>query len=199
MDSQYDSSNFNWTSVCLFDCAMKRGALHLQPPNEDLDTAYCDEIRYLYLGEKTASRPLQFKWMQGSRLTDLVSLSTAQTFLISDRVCDALAECTGWSTFPVTVRARDGKPIPGYHGLAVTGRSGKLDRAAGRKAWRDVPPWENVVPSRRLYAYFDPESWDGSDVFTYTPGGLTLVTRRVVDALRAIKVSNAEFRPIARI
>lgn len=71
-----------------------------------------------------------------------------------------LLRLTGFSTYPVRP-THNRKPVPGYRGLAVSGRCGRVDESRG--TWLEV----NKPFRRRVLRgmYFDEKSWDGSDFF----------------------------------
>ncbi|GAB3260324.1 hypothetical protein GCM10027425_23430 [Alteromonas gracilis] len=82
--------------------------------------------------------------------------------LVSTRVLDVLDQigATGWHSRPVTIRYKNGDPLPDFHLLAVTGACDSIDL--------------NYDPATRYNAYDDvwrasgidfTEGWDGSDLF----------------------------------
>ncbi len=116
--------------------------------------------------------------------------------IVSDRIVDILKSegFSGWDTYPVELYGRDGSRIPGYQGLAVRGRCGVVDRE------RSVP-FKKVMPGgvftwwRGLY--FDPATWDGSDIFVASErGGWIFVLDEVKRALLDAGVKNLQFTPL---
>jgi hypothetical protein len=132
-----------------------RGSLRARP-----DPALFDSAFPLARGEATLDAPGRFTYDEGTRARDIVGTTYPPLKLVSDRLVGALAGFTGWTTYPVELTGRDGEPLPGYHGFAVTGR------------------------------LVEPDDWDGSDVFVTGEGALTFVSEPVRDALLAAGVKN---------
>lgn len=128
--------------------------------------------------------PLLVRWRSGSEApSHLVCGPHGSPNMVREGVVRALAQCgaTGWGTYPATLHGKDGAPIEGFVGLTVTGRCGpvKLERARRISAARD-----GALGEAFKGVFFDPASWDGSDVFT-DPATATLlfVSDRVKRAL----------------
>jgi hypothetical protein len=88
---------------------------------------------------------------------------------------------------------KDGSELPGYHGLAVTGRCGPIDDSLSDEVVLP-PPVPRGRARRALRGIcFDSATWDGSDVFT--PEGYTasFVVERVKTAVEAAGITNVEF------
>ena len=168
----------------------KRMALHVEAVDEIADSCA------LYAAQWRPSSPIVFrskKGASGSRAYDLIGTTHVILKLISARVVSALAPFTGWTTYPVEVYGRKGELIPGYRGLAVTGRCGPIDN---RRSQPRIcpPPVPQGQPVRRWFGlYFDSATWDGSDVFVPEGTGLTVVTEAVKVALQHNKITNVEF------
>src|SRR5581483_6494215 len=115
--------------------------------------------KQLWEGLLTPAGPVVFVRDEGSRLFDWVP-TTHSVVVISPRVCEALnaASATGWRTFPI--RVADVPASEGYVGLSILGRAQanwSLSEKIERPHQHDVPAWRGL--------FFDPESWDGSDLF----------------------------------
>jgi len=114
--------------------------------------------------------------------------------LVSTRVLSTLRQMniTGWTTYSVELYDKRGKPIPGYHGLAITGRCGAIDRSRSRKVRHPIMPgtspadfWQGL--------FFKDDRWDGSDIFLPEGTGHKFVTQRVKNALESLKIPNIMF------
>jgi hypothetical protein len=94
---------------------------------------------------------------------------------VDDKTVEALTTsgCTGWGTFPVTVDSGRRPPVV-FYGLSITGRAG-----AGRSD-------DSLVDGTTLG--FDPDEWDGSDIFTFAEMDFTLTTQRVMDAFTKARI-----------
>jgi len=143
--------------------------------------------------------PIVFRRDSGSRAYDYVTTTYAILQLVSQRFIDVLREggFTGWSTYPVEVYGKHGELIPGYHGLAITGRCGPIDDSMSELIWCEpVQPGKTKHYQRLLGLYFDPESWDGSDLFCPEGTARVIVRDVVKDALEAVKITNVDFTSI---
>jgi hypothetical protein len=128
--------------------------------------------------------------MGGHKPSDIVRATTAAPVIISDRVRRLLSEkeFSGWKTYPIEVSGKEGVTLPGYHGLAVHGRCGPIENA------RSVP-FEKSMPGGTFTwfqgLYFDPATWDGSDIFMPMDRvGWIFVVEGVKNAFVASKVKN---------
>ena len=145
----------------------------------------------LFRGDWDPPRPLRFKRAEGSIPLDFVQTTLFVPYLVSDRVVEALSDLSGWRTFAVD--------FEGYHGLSITGRSGPpVDE------WSEevtIPPRApGGRPGRRLKGlYFDPDEWDGSDVFVPDGTAFVIVRGAVADALRKIGATNVLLTPLPEL
>lgn len=162
---------------------------------------YADRARSIAIGTGALrlDAPLQARWRSGSEApSDLVQAPYGPPHLVRERVVRALAACgaTGWGTYPATLSGKNGAPIEGFVGLTVTGRCGPWNPGTARRvsAARDgalAEAFEGVS--------FDPESWDGTDVFT-DPATATFlfVTHRVKRALDEAGCAPGTLVPLAQ-
>lgn len=165
-----------------------RGALRVRLSLEDVDPFA------LTRGEHIPTEPLKCECDEGSRPLDLIGTTSAVLYVVSDRVTEALHEngFTGWSTYPVEIGCM-GTKIRGYQGFAAVGRCGPARH-------EDVvlpplgPGGEAVQGWRGLY--FDPATWDGSDIFSPDSTAFVVVTDDVKRALEELDVENFEFEVI---
>ncbi len=173
--------------VWVFFPAMKRTALHV----ELLDYQKYDTCA-LTFGEYVPNEALVHRRLRGgsgSRPYDIVTTSSIG-YLVSERVVDVLKGHSGWSLYPVRVLDKQESEIPGYHGLAVTGRCGPIDFHKGRDLWRGRPGSAAIKRWTRNYLYFDPASWDGSDMFCQAGSANFMVVSRLAQALKKAKITN---------
>lgn len=152
-----------------------------------------DEMAALALGERAESpHAIVWRYSSGRRQpSDLVGGAGA-VLLISPRFRHALrdADATGWTSRPVELYDAEGQPIDGYERLVVTGRCGPIDPDRSRR--------ETINETTVLYGfYFEPGSWDRSDVFSPAPRTDVLLTQRAADAVR--KLSNVAVEPLSGI
>jgi hypothetical protein len=163
-----------------------------------------DELEHpeaLARAEDTASQPIRFAYDEGSRLLDFMGTTWAALRLVSDRFVAALRTrgLTGWTTFPVLVRDPVGQTVPGYNGLAITGRCGEIsDRLSPQLLLPPPVPGGRAATGRRGLL-FEHGTWDGSDLFCAPRRTTMFATARVVDALRADGVTNVDVRRVLDI
>jgi hypothetical protein len=177
------------------------GALHVK---RALDETWTDlksdpqKIAALARGEMTPALPLRFIWSMGEIPMDQITTALVKVHIFSERVfeCFRHNRFTGWSTFPVEITGRHGTSIPNYRGLAVTGRCGQIDSTRSVRTAR--PPRKQEGDADIMMGlYFDPDSWDGSHIFT--PGAKIFVVEDVKTALEEIKATNIRFRPLTEM
>ena len=139
--------------------------------------------------------------MSGSVGADLMGTDWATLLLVSDRLVDLLrcASATGWSVFPVDLRAHGNRRLSGYHGLSVTGRTGPIRKELGRDVFLEpLAPGGKAVPGTRGWC-FDPKTWDESGVFTPEGAEAFCVTTPVADVLRASDLKGVRLERMSEI
>jgi hypothetical protein len=160
-------------------------------PRERLSDAHA-----LARGEERPRKPIEFVRDEGRIACDLVGTTHGRPVLVSDQFVSVLKEngFTGWETFPARLFHTDGSEIEGYHGLAVTGRAGPIDDSLSEEII--IPP---PVPQGRARrglrgACFQPETWDGSDVFVTGGSSAITVTEPVKRVLEKACLTNIRFK-----
>jgi hypothetical protein len=144
--------------------------------------------------------PVDVRWAMGEATPrDVIRTTLAAPLIISDRILEIFtaSRFTGWTTYPIDLRGRDGLALGGYQGFAVHGRCGPIDNARSVEFEKQMP---GGVFSYWRGAYFDESTWDGSHLFM--PGerwAWILVTAEVRDALAKAKVKNVHFTSLAQI
>ncbi|MCC6215312.1 MAG: hypothetical protein IT376_10610 [Polyangiaceae bacterium] len=137
---------------------------------------------------------VEVRWAMGAKVpVDMIRATIVAPVIVSDLVVDVLKtrEFTGWETYPIELFGHDGIPIHGYQGLAVRGRCGPIDDSRSMKFDKIMPggvfPWWRGL-------YFDPATWDGSDLFMPAGNvGWILVVEAVKRAFEKAKVKNGLF------
>lgn len=194
MDSRRITDQLDFNHIYIMSYIFPRGGtLHFEPVGD------IEDPLKLLLGEVKPGRPIEFRRYSGSKPKDIMGATYAAILLVSDRFIDALVEvkATGWGTYPVRLYDKTGSELPGFHGLAVYGRAGPIDRTKSRIEL--IPP--PVPQGQAMYAeigmYFDPESWDGSDIFIPEGTAAVCVVERVKQALEQRKLTNIYFEPLS--
>jgi hypothetical protein len=166
----------------------KRDALRVRADERDFDP-YA-----LGRGEWAPPAPLAFTRRQGKRPYDVVGTSNAAVVLVSDRFVEVLSDngFTGWKTFPVVVRADEGSEMGGLNGLQLTGRAGPIRDDLSEEVILPPPTPQGKAMPHLKGLYFEPGSWDGSDVFAPGESAFFVAREPVVDALRAAGVTNLQ-------
>jgi len=166
----------------------------------DLDVKTTDEAFALTRAELHLDRPVTVAWAMGrAKPVEVIRTTYAAPVLVADSVVQLLRThgFTGWSLYEVSVRDKQGQVHPGYSGLAFTGRCGGIDKTQSIQVSRIrpagiFPVWKGL--------FFDPASWDGSDLFM--PAGLVgwkFVVEEVKQAFEQARIRNVEFTPLDQI
>lgn len=177
--------HLNYDGLFWLTSGGKRGELELQS-QVDLD-----ERRLMFGG--VIPGPLPLRRYAGRRVYDFVNAGPL-AHLVSPRVVEVLEGigATGWTTTPITGYVEG---LDGYAMLVVTGRCGDQDVGRAERTLTAGDEGRTPMPVFRGF-YFESDEWDGSDVFSTSPAGFLMVTDRVVDALKAAKITNFEVEPL---
>jgi hypothetical protein len=150
--------------------------------------------------EQHPAQAVNVSWAMGRASPSEVIWTTMGTMvIIADSVVQLLRShgFTGWSLYDVSVRDKQGQLIPGYRGLAVTGRCANIDNSQSIEVPRIFPT--GISPTWKGL-FFDPASWDGSDLFMPTPStGWKFVVEDVKKAFEQAKIRNVMFTPLEQI
>jgi hypothetical protein len=151
--------------------------------------------------EVSPHAPISFVHFEGRDLHDLIGTTYAGLHLLSDRAIHVLAErqFTGWATYPVELRDVHGDPVPGYQGLAVTGRCGPIEDSLSPIDVLPPPVPTGKAMPHRIGLFFEPETWDHSDVFTPRDTNWVFVTEEVRDAFAAANLTNLNLRRLTEV
>lgn len=133
-------------------------------------------------GEAELPEDVTFAGRKAGFRGDIIATGFASLYLISSRLAEGLKVegMSGWRSAPV--RFEGGSPVDGaFHTLSVVGRCGPI-----RHELSEVSEHRDGRNVRRYWrgAYFDPETWDGSDMFTPIDRGTLFVVSKVREFLR---------------
>lgn len=146
-----------------------------------------DRLDALLLRKEPPKRcPVVFPVKTGMRAGDAISCN-----VWSERMVNVLRTCkaTGWSSVPAHV-TRQGKRIPGYRLVHVSGRGGRLDFKRSRASYSK----EGLLQYDGVYMIED--EWDGSDMFLIPELCLAVfAVERVAKALLDARLTNVSVRP----
>ncbi len=149
-----------------------------------LESEFPDDMFKVSAGEVTYTKTIATKIAMGKRQCDMLAFNDGVNKVLSDEIIALLKQnnITGWKTYPVEIRGVK----KSYHGFQVTGRSGELIEP--EKQSDDDFSYTGVK--------FDPESWDGSDIFFPMGTNLPIITKKLRDILLLQKFSNLEVKHI---
>ena len=150
-------------------------------------------------GDFRPRKPLVFVHHMGGKVpTDIIWTGHVVIHLFADRVVELMRRegFTGWSTYPVEVRGKDGTVFPGYHGMSFPGRCGPIENARSTIVHEQMPG--GVFPFHKGM-FFDPDTWDGSDLFMPASYVGVFVTEAVKQAFEKAKVKNVRFSRLDEI
>ena len=155
------------------------------------------EVFGLTRAEIQPPHPIKIEWAMGqARPSEFIRTTMGVAMIISDSVVELLRahEFTGWGLYELTVHDKQGQPVPGYSGLCVPGRCGKLEQSMSVQVPRIYPGgifpvWKGLL--------FEPSTWDGSDFFMPAQDfGFIFVVEAVKQAFEKAKIRDVEFEPL---
>lgn len=151
-------------------------------------------------GETTRQAPLRAEWAMGAaKPGDIVWTTLAMPLLLSQRAVGVLreGEFSGWDVVGVDLHGRAGEQLPTYHYLCVRGRCGPIENFRSERIEKIYPG--GVFPMWKGL-YFDPVTWDGSDVFMPAGNvGWIFVVERVKRAFEKAKIKNVIFTRLEEV
>lgn len=126
----------------------------------------------------------------GRKYYDIIIPSRVCPFVVSGKIIDALTEnnITGWKATSVRIA---GKEDLRYYVLMITGRCGPVDYAKSERIIQKSPGGIDCPYIRGLY--FEPESWDGTDIFVADNVSWIFCTGKVKKVIERIKATNISF------
>jgi hypothetical protein len=141
-----------------------------------------DRVLDLFRGKGGSARPLSVVVNRGRVFEDFMKGVPVTLVLVSDALVTALLDLqvTGWETYPIDFRTARGAVISGYQGLAITGRSGPIDRSRSHLRMRS---------RLKMGVFIDESSWDGSGMFMTEDRAAVLVRDWVAKKLAAASLS----------
>jgi hypothetical protein len=140
----------------------------------------------------------EFEVERGSRVYDCMYDTLGSFTVVSDRLLSTItgARLAGWESFPIRAMDRRGRAVEHVHALYVSSLSGKLDSDKTRVVVRPPPVPDGRMSYVEVGAYFDPQTWDGSDFFRPRGTSLTCCTERAKQVLEEAKLTRILFNPL---
>ena len=172
------------------------GSAHVELPDSILDV---NGEAALALGEIDPPAELRYEHAGGWSFMDVVNSTSGMLMLLSARMCEAMMPFSGWRPLPAVIVGTDGAERHDYAVLCVEGRSGPIDDALSERV--TLPPPIPGAPGGPglLGLYFEPDTWDGSDVFAPEGTTLTFITQDVGRAIERLKPTNALIQQLSEI
>lgn len=151
----------------------------------------------LLSGERRPRQPLLFEVSGGIRPMDLIGTEFAGVYLISPRFQAALSHgsFSGWGLIEASV---SGTTIERYRLLVISGRCGPIEDSRSERLLIPSPSGGEAVGGWRGLL-FDPDTWDGSDLFLPRNTFHTIVVDRVRDVVIRERLTNVTFERITEI
>jgi hypothetical protein len=155
--------------------------------------------------EEDVRAPVRVDWAMGSAVPgDLIWTTSGHVLIISSRVHRLFdkAGITGWKPFPLELFDKGREPQPGYVGLAVVGRCGRIDLDRSHVTLEKYPG--GLFPHFRGH-FFEEASWDGCDFCVDRADTLgkssstRIVTKRVVELLSRHAITNVMCIPLSEV
>jgi len=134
----------------------------------------------------------------GKRAYDLVG-STILLHLVSPRLRTAFQSggITGWDTLSVDTNSFE--LIHGYEVLRILGRCGSIDDSQSERVILPPPTKSGNAVDGWRGLYFEPASWDGSDLFGPPETGQIFMTNKAAELVRQMRPSNATLQPLPAV
>ncbi|WP_271766762.1 hypothetical protein [Aquimarina algiphila] len=144
-----------------------------------LNSTFKDDFFMVSAGEFNYTDPIETRITLGKKTYDILTFNDGANRVISDKLFVLLKrnKITGWKTYPVSIKGVD----ENYHGFQVTGRCGEL-----------IEPENKNEEDSYKGLHFDPDSWDGSDIFFPKGTVLTFLSPRVKELLESNNITNIE-------
>jgi hypothetical protein len=110
----------------------------------------------------------------------------------SPRLLEVLNAFNGWNGYPLEVIDGFGELVPGYRGIAITGRCGRLVS--------DVTRIEGPA-GQEFYVglHFPVETWSGDDIFLPRSSLRIVITRKLRDEIVKAKIRNITIENLTEV
>lgn len=172
--------------------------VNLQPGTEGNDPGEGERLISGDIGD--IRFPVVFKQEYGSKFLDVLDTGFVSLYLISDKMKSIFQETglTGWSCFPIELRAKKGEDIKGYNGLSIHGRCGPIDISKSEIVYKRLVA-EGPLCTFYRGKHIGLDEWDGTDFFLPENNFGIVITRRAADIIKANKLTNIRLNNLAEI
>lgn len=185
-------SNLNFKKFYDFSLKAIRGEFEAQPENY-LELSLGQVIGYKR-GNFSNGKPTIFVQTSGSekKKPHLIIPSTMGLLLFHHQIIKIFQEnnFTGWDSYPIIIRRNNGEVIEDYHVFILKGKCGLYDVSKSKVIDYTADNGGFILREKRYQGmYFDPETWDGSDIFIMENTGITILTEPVMLELKKLKAN----------
>lgn len=150
------------------------------------------ENSFEFIKGSKPTEPVRFMHVKGSREKDVIIGGGKVLLLSNELIKDLRKHCfTGWDTYKVSATGKDGVPLEGYEGLFIEGTAGSVDLAYTKETLRPNPI--GIMESVYVGPGFNPQTWDGSDIFSLENTITIIVSQQVKEVFEKFKTNNITF------
>lgn len=144
-------------------------------------------------GKFPNGKPITFVQSMGTEKTrrGLIIPSAMGFKLLHKKIIDIFTEnrFTGWESYPVNILCKNGDVDGNYHAFIVKGVCGPYDTNRSKVIDYTADNGGFILKEKRYQGmYFEPKSWDGTDIFMMKDTWITIVTSPVKEELERLNV-----------
>jgi hypothetical protein len=160
---------------------------HLHEKYDGIDG---DQLEEYFTGAERPSTPLEFVQYSGRFLADVIPTHSLLGPLVSDKFIDVLQhkKCTGWDCYPVTILSKKNELIRNYYGIQVLGRAGPIRDELSEYRYCEYMKSTEGGGMPLVGLFFDPETWNETDIFKPENSVSIFITHNVKEALENAKI-----------
>lgn len=185
-------SNINFDELYYIRPKSIRGEFEAQPENY-LQLSHDQVIGYPE-GKFPNGKPTVFVQTSGSDKKKPYPIipSTMGLLLFHNQIIKIFQEknFTGWDSYPIMIHRKNGEVIEDYHVFINIGICGHYDVSKSKVIDYTADNGGFILREKRYQGmYFDPKTWDGSDIFMMENTWITIVTEPVMLELKRLKAN----------
>jgi hypothetical protein len=177
----------NYKDYYKFSGKMLRGELRVTSLEEYFISAH----DFISCQEEPKTEPI-FVHEMGGRIYDVLPTTNSGIYLVSIKFISVLESnhFSGWATNSIKAYDKDNNRIDNYYVFKVKGKAGPHDKSMSEDIMIQYPG-RSVLGKKGLY--FEPETYDGSDIFILKNSLHIIMHFKVKECLEKAKITNAEF------
>lgn len=177
----------------LFGSSFSRELVSVSNDSLDFET-YGRVLKGQYEG---LTFPIFFIQESGKKWNDVINAGSVGLYLLSQRFIELLKNnnISGWKSFDVVIKSKNGEEITNYFGLSIIGKGGKIDYS------RSSVIEKRIVPNGLMVKYykgmfFRQEEWSSSDFFIPEDTLHIIISKKVQRLIEENKITNAVIQNI---